>query len=44
MMALRIIIGVVVVVAISAWAFYIDNKGVKNTDEPESADDTSKEE
>ena len=43
-MALKIIIGVVISLALSAWAFYIDNKGIKDTDEPEEADDKSKEE
>ena len=40
-MAVRIIIGVVVVLALSAWVFYIDNKGGKNTD---NADEDKKEE
>ena len=44
MMALRIIIGVVVCVAISAWAFYIDNKGVENSDETDESDKTSEKE
>lgn len=40
-MAVRIIIGVVVVLALSAWVFYIDNKGDKSADD---ADDEKKEE
>ena len=40
-MAVRIIIGVVVVLALSAWVFYVDNKGDKSTD---NADEAKKEE
>ncbi len=32
MMGLRITIGIVVCVALSAWAFYIDNRGIRNDD------------
>ena len=42
MMALRIIIGIVVVVAVSAWAFYIDKKSVsytRDSDEDEINED-----
>ena len=43
MMPLRIIIGIVVCVAISAWAFYIDNMPGKSGNDKDDPDADSEE-